>query len=277
MRKKSSTFISGFLAFGIYIALLTLLLFYFNTRDEKKSVHYVKKNEERIQVSLSSPKAQPKKETKKQTKKIVEPKPKPKPEPKPEPKPKPEKIVEKKVIEKKIIKERVVEKPKIVKKIKDVNTTKPEKVNKPKDLFANVSSTIKIEKSKTLIKVIDTPKPKKSVIIKVTDNPSASDMVSDSLKIQKNSNSGIESAYFAMIEEKLKGWPTQSEYAGERAKVSITVQTSGDFTFRVITASGSEAFNVELEAYLRQLQSIGFGSHKGDRAYEVNVEFVATE
>ena len=45
MIKKSSTLISGLLAFGIYITVIGLLLFYFNSRDEKKSVHYVKKNE----------------------------------------------------------------------------------------------------------------------------------------------------------------------------------------------------------------------------------------
>lgn len=274
MIKKSSTFISGFLAFGVYITIITLLLFYFNTRDEKKSVHYVKKNEERIRISMSSPKTQPKKETKKQTKKRVEPKPKPKPKPEK----KPEKKVEKKVVEKKVIKEKVVKKLDRPKKTKELNTTKPQKVNKPKDLFANISSTKKIEKPKTLIKVTDTPvKPKKSILIKVTDKPSASELVSSSLKIQKNSDSGIENAYFAKIEEKLKGWPAQSEYAGEMAKVWIKVQSSGAFEFKVITASGNEAFNAGLIAYLKQLQSIGFGQHSSNRAYELDVEFVATE
>ncbi len=89
--------------------------------------------------------------------------------------------------------------------------------------------------------------------------------------------SGIENAYLAMIEEKLKGWPAQSEYAGEKAKVWIKVEPNGRFIFKVITASGSEAFNSGLVAYLKQLQSIGFGHHKGNRAYELDVEFIATE
>lgn len=276
MIKKSSTLISGVLAFGIYIALIVLLLFYFNSRDEKKAVHYVKKNEERIRVSMSSPKSNSEKKTKKQIKKVEKPKPKPKVTPKPKPKPK--KVVEKKVVEKKVIKEKVVKKPKIVKKTKDVNTTKPKKVNKPKDLFANVSSVKKVEKPKTPIKVTDkTVKPKKSTIVKTSDKPSASNLVSDSLKKQKTSDSGIENAYLAMIEEKLKGWPAQSEYAGEKAKVWIKVEPNGRFIFKVLTASGSEAFNSGLVAYLKQLQSIGFGHHKGNRAYELDVEFVATE
>ncbi len=102
-------------------------------------------------------------------------------------------------------------------------------------------------------------------------------MVSSSLKIQKKSDRGIENAYFALIEEKLKGWPAQSEYAGEMAKVWIKVQPSGRFVFKVTTASGIDAFNSGLIAYLEQLQRIGFGPHKGKRPYTLNVEFVATD
>ena len=160
---------------------------------------------------------------------------------------------------------------------KDLNTTKPKKVNKPKDLFANVTSKKKIEKPKP-VKVVDTPdKPKKNNIIKVSEKISASELVSNSLKIQEKSDSGIENAYLAMIEEKLKGWPAQSEYAGEKAKVWIKVEPSGIFRFKVISASGNDAFNSGLIAYLKQLQKIGFGPHKGNRPYELDVEFIATE
>jgi protein TonB len=267
MIKKSSTLISGLLAFGIYISVIGILLFYFNTRDQEKPLHYVKKNEERIRVSMSTPKPQVKKEIKKQPKKVVKPKPKPKPK----------KTVKKKEVKKKVIKEKVVKKAKIVKKKKDLNTTKPKKVNKPKDLFANISATKKVEKAKP-VKVVDTPvKPKKSNSIKVSEKISATELVSNTLKIQKKSDSGIENAYLAMIEEKLKGWPAQSEYAGEKAKVWIKVEPSGIFRFKVITASGNEAFNSGLIAYLKQLQKIGFGPHKGNRPYELDVEFIANE
>ena len=267
MIKKSSTLISGLLAFGIYFSIIALLLLYFNTRDEKKPVHYVKKNEERIRVSMSAPQPQVKKEIKKQPKKVLKPKPKPKPKPK--------KTFKKKVVEKKVIKEKVVKKAKVIKKKKDVNTTKPKKVNMPKDLFANITSKKKIKKHKT---IKTTPvKPKKIHIAKVPNKPSASDLVSDSLKTQKKSDVGIENAYLAMIEEKLKGWPAQSEYAGEKAKVWIKVEPNGQFQFKVVTASGNEAFNAGLIAYLEQLQKIGFGPHKGNRAYELDVVFVATE
>ena len=267
MIKKSSTLISGLLAFGIYISVIGILLFYFNTRDQEKPLHYVKKNEERIRVTMSTPKPQVKKEIKKQPKKVVKPKPKPKPK----------KTVKKKEVKKKVIKEKVVKKAKVVKKKQDLNTTKPKKVNKPKDLFANISATKKVEKPKP-VKAVETPvKPKKSNSIKVSEKISAAELVSNTLKIQKKSDSGIENAYLAMIEEKLKGWPAQSEYAGEKAKVWIKVEPSGIFRFKVISASGNEAFNSGLIAYLKQLQKIGFGPHKGNRPYELDVEFIANE
>ncbi len=88
----------------------------------------------------------------------------------------------------------------------------------------------KLKKANHVTKASDMPsKPKKNDVIKLSDRPSASDLVSDSLKIQKNSDSGVENAYFAQIEEKLKGWPAQSEYAGEMAKVSIVVEPSRRF------------------------------------------------
>ncbi len=264
MIKKSSTLISGLLAVGIYISVIGLLLFYFNTRDAKKPVHFVKKNEERIRVSMSEPKPQVKKEIKPAPKKIEKHKPKPKPK----------KAVKKKVVEKKVIKEKVVKKAKVVKKKKDVNTTRPKKVNKPKDLFANISSKKTVEQPK---KVKIPVKPKKDTLKKISEKPSASDLVSDSLKKQKKSDVGIENAYLAKIEEKLKGWPAQSEYAGEKAKVWLRVEPNGTFQYKVVTASGNEAFNTGLMAYLEQLKKIGFGPHKGNRAYELDVEFVATE
>lgn len=265
MIQKSSTYISGVLAFGVYFAVIGLLLFYFNTHEKKKPVHFVKKNEERIRVSMSTPKPAPKKEVKKQPKKVVKTKPKPKPK----------KVVKKKEVKKKVIKEKVVKKAKVVKK-KDVNTTKPKKVNKPKDLFANITSKKTIEKPKP--KVQKKPEEvKKNNTVKTPAKLSASELVSNVLKNEKKSDTGIENAYLAMIEEKLKGWPAQSEYAGEKARVWIKVEPNGLFRFKVISASGNDAFNSGLIDYLKQLQKIGFGPHKGKRPYELDVEFIAKE
>ncbi|WP_415407622.1 hypothetical protein ACLHDG_03595 [Sulfurovum sp. CS9] len=264
MIKQSSTFISGFLAFVIYFLLIGLLIFYFNTRDEKKSVHYVKKDERRIQVALSAPK------------KAINPKPKVKPKPKPKPKDKPKikpkpKPKTKKVVKKKVIKEKVVKKA--VKK-KDENLTKPKK--KALDLFANV----KTPKKKKLIEVTDKPikSAPKNNLIKVTDKPiSASQRISSSLKQQQSSDSGVENAYLAKVQSMLEGWPAQSEYAGEKVKVLLLIDPTGGFEFKLKTVSNNENFNTGLTEYLEQLQGIGFGRHKGARTYQFEAEFIAKE
>ena len=265
MIKKSSTFISGVLAFGIYFILIGLLIFYFNTRDEKKSVRYVKKDEHRIQEAISTPKKVSKT-------KPAKPKAKPKSKkPKVKPKPKPKKVLKKKVIKEKVVKKKVVKK-------KDENLTKPKKVTKPKDLFANVSSAKKITKPKLDMKITDKPvKPKKSSLIKVSDKPSASSLVSDSLKVQKSSDSGVENGYLAKVQSLLEGWPAQSEYAGEKVKVLLEINPSGFFEFKIKSASNNYDFNDGLIEYLEQLQEMGFGRHKGNRTYQFEAEFIAKE
>ena len=263
MNNKSSTFISGVLAFGVYFALLITLLFYFNMREENKPIHYVKKNEDRIRVSMASPKS----ESKKQTKKVVKKQPKKKVVKKKVVKEKPKKkvvkkeVVKKKVVPKKVVKKKVI-KEKVVKKVKP---PKKKKETKPKDLFANVTANKKPEKKRVY-------KPKNT-----KPKVSASELFNNSIKVQKPSDRGIENAYLAKVEEKLNGWPAQSEYAGEKAKVSLKIQTNGKFTFKVITGSSNPDFNEGLIAYLKQLQRFGFGPHKGGRSYAIDVEFVATE
>ncbi|RLA64993.1 MAG: hypothetical protein DRQ78_05615 [Epsilonproteobacteria bacterium] len=251
MSKKSSKIISGVLAFSIYLLMIFFLIMYFNVRSEHKTVHYVKKDENRIKVAFSSPAKT--KETKETKEKISK-------KPKEKIKKKKKKIVKKKIKEKpkkKIIKEKIVKK---IKKKKDENLSQIKKINKPKNLFADIDTDIK-------------PK----MYIEVSEKPSKNDLVSSSLKIQKSMDTGIENAYLSKIEEKLKGWPAQSEYAGEMAKVWFKIQTSGRFEFKVISASANDNFNTGLIAYLKQLQGIGFGYHKANRAYELDVEFVATE
>jgi protein TonB len=274
MNTKSSTFISGILAVGVYLSIVGLVLFYFNTRNDTKSIHYVKKNEDRIRVTMSAPKNKQKQKTKKATQKKTPPVKKVLKTPKVKQASKKNTVKKRVDKRKKIIKEKIVKKakvkPKVIKKPIKKRTIK--KVNKPKDLFANVASSKKSVKKKSKPNVL-----KKVSQSKIAKRTSASDLVSNSQKVQKKSDKGIQNAYFALIEEKLKGWPAQSEYAGEMAKVWIKVEPSGKFIYKVITASANANFNEGLIAYLKQLQRFGFGKHKANRAYEINVEFVATD
>jgi protein TonB len=254
MSRYSSTTISGILAFAVYFILVGLLIFYFNTRNEDKSRHFVKKDEHRIQVSLSSPKkvTAPKKKTKKKTK--VKPKTKPKT------KPKQKKIIKEKVIKKKTVKKR------------DLNVSKSKR--QTRDLFKNV----KTSKKKLKIQVSDRPiktKPKKD-IIKVS-SMSASERINASLQSRKASDSGVENAYFAKVQRMLEDWPAQSDYAGEKAKVILYIKPSGFFKFRVVSQSSIPAFNRGLEEFLEQLQITGFGPHNAGRTYKFEAEFIAKD
>jgi len=270
MVEKSPKLLWGAIAFAIYFTLVGLLIFYFNTRSEDKSKHYVKKDEHRIQVALSAPKKE----------KVAKPKPKKKITPKVKKKPKPKPKIKSKVkdTKKKVIKEKVVKK---LKKKKDENLTKPKKlkIKKPKkaiDLF----SKVKVTKKKLDIKVTDSPiqKKVKKNFIKVTDAPpSAIDRINDSLKNQKNSNSGEESAYFAKVEEMLDTWPAQSNFLGEKATVTLFIKPTGQFEFQVTSGSNNEIFSQSVMDFLKQLQGIGFGRHNAGRTYEFEVEFSTKE
>ena len=258
MKERLSKLISGLLAFGVYVTLIGLLLYYFNTHKSKESLHYVKKNEERIRVSLSSPTKIPKDTTK--IKPTIKPKPKSTPKLKEKSKPKP----------------KLKLKPKPKPKPKPKAKVKPKPVH-PKNLFANIPSGKPSKEKPHKREKKSKGTTAKESIVKVSHTPSASELISNSLKRQKSSDRGVEKAYFAKIEERLRGWPAQSEYAGERAKVWFRVESNGAFVFKVITASNNEDFNRGLIAYLKQLQRFGFGSHSGKRAYQLEVEFIAKE
>lgn len=285
MLEKSPKLIWGIVSLLIYGLLIGLLLFYFNTHHDEKPKHYVKKNEHRIQVSLSSP---PKKKEK-----SVRPKIKPKPKPKSQPhkvKPKP-KIKETK---KKIIKEKVVKK--LAKKKVDHNSTKKPKkkkvVKKPiktKVKKTKVKKDIKPKKAKSVKKTADLfssiatnkqHKVEKKVLPKPTTRKktqSALDKIRQSTNTTKNQESGIENAYFAKVQSLLETWPAQSDFAGEKAVVYIYVKQTGQFTFKVKSKSNNLDFNLGLIDFLEQLKRLGLGSHHGGKTYEIKVEFTAKE
>jgi hypothetical protein len=272
MIEKSPKLLWGAIAFAIYFTLVGLLIFYFNTRSEDKSKHYVKKDEHRIKVALSAPKKE--KVAKLKRKKKLTPKVKKKPKPKPKIKPKV------KDTKKKVIKEKVVKK---LKKKKDENLTKPKKlkIKKPKpkktiDLF----SKVKAKKNKLDIKITDTPvKTKvKNKLINVTEaSLSAIDRINKSLKEHESKDSGVENAYFSKVKSMLENWPARSDFLNERATVTLYIKPTGKFEFQVTSGSNNEAFAKSIMDFLEQLQGIGFGHHNAGRSYEFEVEFSTKE
>ena len=272
---KESPFrvIWGVWAVVIYLLTILLLLFYFNSRSDQKSRHFVKKDDHRIEVALSGPR-HPSAPAKRRL--LQKPKPAPKPKAKPQQKPKP--TVKPKPKPKPAAKPKVKSIPKPTPEIKAKPVTTAKKT-KPKEKVSNLFKNINpVQTEKKRKEAKQESRESIKELFDSTKSPSGiTPQKSDSLKITKSRDSGIENAYFAKVEERLKGWPAQSDYAGEKVKVWLKIEPSGAFDFKVLSASANEAFNSGLVAYLKQLQRLGFDPHKGERAYEIEVEFIATE
>jgi len=283
MIEKSPKLLWGLLAVLIYALLIGLLLFYFNTRNEVVPKHYVKKNEHRIQVSLSSQKKKKEKVSKPTIKQKIKPKiklkaKKIKSKPKMKEKEKKKKIIKEKIVKKlakKKVDNNITQKPKkkkLVKKIEKLkvkkNKIKKEKdVKKTADLFANLN-TKKQHKEKK--KSSTNPK-------KITKTPSALEKISKSVNAANSKDNGIENAYFSKVQSLLETWPAQSDFAGQKAMVRIYVKPTGQFEFKVKSKSNNIDFNLGLIDFLEQLQRLGLGSHHGGKTYEIEVEFTAKE
>jgi len=249
----------GIVSVAIYLAFIIMLVAYFDYKSKEEKRRFVRKNQERIQVSIAS--APLKSDIKKEKQVTKKNKPKRKPPKKKLKKPTKPVIKEKKLVatKRKIIKEK--------------NATKPKK--RVKDLFATLETP-----KKPIIKVTDKPiesKPKRKLFEMKEKMPTASDRISDSLKKQKRKDKGVEDAYLARVQEMLEGWPAQSEFAGEKIKVHLKIKPSGFFTFTIKHKSANESFNQALSDYLKQLQTFGFGPHRGNRTYLFEAEFVAKE
>jgi protein TonB len=271
---RKSKLLAGIFSIGIYILVVGLLVLYFNSKEYHKAKKYVKKNDNRIQVSLASKQVVSKKKSNiiKKTKKKLQHKT--------THKSKKDISKRKKVNHQKKHKKNITKKPKHIKKLKykkvvkkDINSTKTKKVNK-KDLFAN----LKVSKKHNIFIVSDKPintKPKNN-FIKLTDKKvSALEKINNSLRKQKNINKGVTDRYLAKVQEMLEDWPAQSDFAGESVKVLLYIEPSGMFEFEIKSASRNPEFNQALVDYLKQLQLFGFGRHKGNRTYKFEANFVA--
>jgi len=236
---------TGILALFIYLFLVGLLFYYFNHHSEKKNIHFVKKNSERISVSIPAPKSKtdksnPRKKStdKKSIKKRVS---------------KPKKIVEKKkkkIVKKKIVKKKIVKKKSIEKKVKKRTIEKSRNRKQQKAKVSNLFDKIGDKK------------------------PSGS---KNSQKRKKDLDRGILNVYLANLEDILQGWSAQSEFAGESAMIWLKINRDGSFKFKLISPSNNQDFNSGLIQYLKQLQKIGFDPHKNSRPYELEITFVAKE
>jgi protein TonB len=268
----------GLLSFGIYLALVALVWFYFNVKSKEKKQHYVKKNDDVVQVALAAPKQSSLPEKKKKTKKKKPQKKVKKTQPKKQKRKQKKLNTKKKTESKKQLKRKkrptknVSKKNKKVKK-RDTNRTRTKKKQSAKSLFASVKTP-----RKPMIKITDKPvrtKPTKQLFTMV--DAKAHKDAQHSLKKQRRKERGVENAYLAKVQRMLEDWPSQSDFAGEKVKVYLKIRPDGYFTFEFKQKANNPAFNEALRAYLEQLQTIGFGPHEGRRTYLFEAEFVAKD
>jgi outer membrane biosynthesis protein TonB len=246
-RLKLEALASSILIYLIVIVSIFSIVIYSPTKE--KSKNYVEKKSDVIEVSLGSPvkksatKSSKTKTAKKSTKKSKKRKKVPK---------KVRNITKKssKKVTKKPSKKRVKTKPK--KSTKSSSKSHSKKPSKASSLFKNLPSNIK------------------------DDAPTKQSSGSAGKSNKKvNKGRGVVNKYFAKIQSTLKGWPAQSNFAGEKVKVELTIYSSGLFDYKVLSRSLNPEFNRSLKGYLEQLKKFGFGAHSNPKPYKIIVEFIA--
>lgn len=226
---------------SILVIVISILLISKLRDKNTQSIHYISKRGEAISVSIASPHKQifhhhtNSKKYSKKTHKKIHHKRK--------------KIVR----HHKTIRKRVVKKHKIIK-----HTTHKKIIQKHKE-----SKNIKKPK-----KHIETNKLFSSIKMTNSNNKSLKSK-------QKGEGNGVLNRYLASIEKRLRGWPAQSNFAGEEIDVRLKIYPNGQFDYKIMRYSDNQAFNDALISYLEQLKRYGFDPHRGNRAYEIEVKFVA--
>ncbi|HHD74312.1 MAG TPA: hypothetical protein ENL00_00605 [Nitratifractor sp.] len=253
------------LLFSLLIYLLILGVLFIVTLyspQSHKAKNYTEKKSEIIEVSLGSPLHSKSSVTKKSTttKETSQ-----------------ENSPTKKENKKSVVKK----KEKRVKKVRNYKDTKSSK--KRKVVKKKAKKVLKKEKKKRASKKPDTQKLFQHIPKKLNkSNPSSAKSSSSSASgnsgksIHKvNKSTGIVNKYFAKIQNKLRGWPAQSNFAGEKVSVELTVYSSGLFTYRILHRSVNPEFNASLKRYLEQLKRFGFGPHSNPKPYKIIVDFIA--
>ncbi len=242
--RSSSKYISGIAAFGIYFLIVGLVFYYFGYHRNEKPKHYVEKNSKAISVSLAGAK-KPKQAKQKNIKPIAKPKPKSKLKPAPIPKPK---------------------KPEKPKQIKSSKRAKP--AEKPAKKIA------KKIKPKSLFSKVKT-EPKKIESAQKTKTDKGSTKGTSSVKNNKKADKGIENKYLANVQDKLYGWPAQSNFAGAVIVIGLSIHPNGSFEYEILQPSGNPEFNRVIKQYLKRLSSTGFGNTPSGKSYKFKVDIKA--
>ncbi len=183
----------------------------------------------------------------------------------------PKKHVPKKPIPKKHVPKKVVPKKPIPKK------TVPKKT--AKDLFSSVKTK---DVSKRPVK--REPKPVKRPVVIPPKAPSSikhNSRISDRIKnthqsgrvSNANRDKGIQNAYIAKVKRHMNNWNAGSAYKGKQVSLSLTIYSSGKFSYRILSG-GDMDMKRSLSQFLDRLNKMGqLGRHSKSSPYSIKVNF----
>ncbi len=233
--KLHPKYTSGLFAVTIYVVLIGLIFYYFAYRIEEKKTHFVAKNSHAIAVTLHAPGH---KKTSHSSEKKHPPVQKKHTKPKPM---------------------QASKRSTPIKAAKKIIKKSPKKI-KAKRLFSDIKPTRKPKKST------------ESSTRKHTNKPQRSRRATKK-KIRKDT--GVEHRYLATVQNKLYGWPPQSNFAGATLTIGLTIYPNGRFEYVVLTPSQNPDFHRTILHYLKQLQSVGFAPTPTGKKYTFKVEIIA--
>ena len=269
--------VSGFVALGIYLGLIFLVLYFYNIH-ETKAQKFAENPSDRVTVTLvNSDKTVFNKSSK--TSNNIKPIPlAPMLIKKPHTPPK--KHVIKKVPPKKHVIKKVPPKKHVIKKVppkKHVIKKVPPKKS-AKDLFSNIKTRD--------VKHPVRREPKHPVRQPVVSRPQShvkhNSSISDRIKSthqsgrvsNANRDSGIKNAYIAKVKRHLNNWNAGSAHKGKRVSLSLTIYNSGKFSYQIL-GGGDSNMRSSLSQFLKQLNRMGLGRHSKSSPYSIKVTFTA--
>ncbi len=256
MEKSSRyVFIGGVVSLLVYVTLLWFIFSYLS-KYEEKSKHYTGKKNSFIEISIKERK------NKKTNKKILK-----------------KQVKKKKISKKKSSKKKSI-KPKVKKSAKRTVHAKS-----LKSLFSGIDTKkyIKIEQNLTKQSNINSRIPKRvkkdTTQIETKQNKSASSIVK-SLSLEeadqaKSQKSGEYNEYIGKISDMLdsKWQETPGTLPGNSAKVTVTIDKFGNFSYTIDELSYNNEFNAKLESFLESLKNETFPPCKLGDHITIKVNF----
>jgi hypothetical protein len=277
--------VSGFVALGIYLGLIFLVLYFYNIHNTKIQ-KFAEKPSDRVTVTLvNSDKTVFNKSAKKSNtiKPII---PIPIPIPLKQPKSVSKKHVPKKVVppKRKVPKKVVRPKRKVPKKVVPPKRKVPKKVVPPKKSAKDLFSSVKTKDvAKRPVKQEHRAVKKPPRVIpkepsRVKHNSSISDRIKNTHQTGRVSNSnrdrGVKSAYVSKVKRHMNNWNAGSVHKGKRVSLSLTIYSSGKFKYRILSGGDMDMKN-SLSQFLDRLNRMGqLGRHSKSSPYTIKVNFI---